>query len=512
MNYRLLAKYLGIVCLLLGATMAASLPWAWPSLGGSPSFETRAFMALTGSIGTALVIGMILLRLGRSSTGQLYRKEAMAIVGLSWILASTIGAMPFLMSQTRISPDQPMNVIDAIFESASGFTGTGATVINNLEDPSQIARAILFWRSETHFLGGLGIMVLFVAILGQGSAGKALMLAEMPGPSNETGWSRTQHAAWIFTFIYLGLNVILTGALRLEGMSWFDALCHSFGTVATGGFSTYNASVAHFKSVTIEMTIAAFMVLACTNFALLYLLLCWRPRQLLADVEFRTYLAILAIATLAVVFFGMEYRDFASWKTALRYSFFQVVSIQTNTGFATDNFDRWNEFGRATLFLLMYIGGCAGSTSCSIKVIRHILFVKILWLEIERAWHPSVVRQLRVGGQPLGDANTRNSVLVYFGLILVISVTSWMVLEIVEPDSAWDQPGRGRHEKLMDCASGVAATLNGVGPGLGTLGAIENYSGFQPESKLLFVLLMILGRLEVFTVVVLFLPKFWRSG
>ena len=512
MNYRLLAKYLGIVCLLLGATMSASLPWAWPSLGGSPSFEMNAFIALAGSIATALVIGIILLRFGRSASGQLYRKEAMAIVGLSWILASIIGALPFLLAQTHASQHQLMTVVDAVFESASGFTGTGATVITDLEDTTQIARAILFWRSETHFLGGLGIMVLFVAILGQGSAGKALMLAEMPGPSKETGWSRTQHAAWIFTFIYLGLNIILTGLLRLQGMSWFDALCHSFGTIATGGFSTYNASVAHFQSVGIEMTIAVFMVLACTNFALLYLLLCWRPRQLLADVEFRTYLAILAIATLAVVLFGMKYHDFGSWHDALRFSFFQVVSIQTNTGFATDNFDRWNEFGRATLFFLMYVGGCAGSTSCSIKVIRHILFIKILWLEIERAWHPSVVRQLKLGGKPIEDPQTRNSVLVYFGLILVISVTSWMVLEIVEPDSGWDRPGHGRHEKLMDCASGVAATLNGVGPGLGTLGAIENYAHFQPASKLLFVLLMILGRLEVFAVVVLFVPRFWRSG
>ena len=170
-----------------------------------------------------------------------------------------------------------MTIADAIFESASGFTGTGATVITNLEDPALVPRAILFWRSETHFLGGLGIMVLFVAILGHGSAGKALMLAEMPGPSKETGRSRVQHAAWTFTFIYVGLNAILTGLLVLQKMTVFDALCHSFGTIATGGFSTYNDSVAHFQSLGIEMTIAMFMVLACTNFALLYLLILWQP-------------------------------------------------------------------------------------------------------------------------------------------------------------------------------------------------------------------------------------------
>ncbi len=352
-------------------------------------------------------------------------------------------------------------------------------------------------------------MVLFVAVLGHGSAGKALMLAEMPGPSNETGRSRTQHAAWIFTFIYFGLNVILTLLLLLQGMTWFDALCHSFGTIATGGFSTYNDSVAHFHSVGIEMTISLFMILACTNFTLLYLLVCFRPKQLLADVEFRTYMGILAFSTIAIVLFGMQYSDFSSWHDALRYSFFQVVSIQTNTGFATQNFDNWNEFGRGSLFVLMFIGGCAGSTSCSIKVIRHILFAKILWLEIERSWHPSVVRQLRIGGKPVEDPHIRTSVLVYFGLILIISVTSWLVLDTVEPDAAWTEHGRNRHEKLMDCASGVAATLNGVGPGLGTLGAAENYSHFQSSSKVLFVLLMMLGRLEVYVVVVLFIPRFW---
>ena len=249
-----------------------------------------------------------------------------------------------------------MTVADAIFESASGFTGTGATVITDLENTAIIPRAILFWRSETHFLGGLGIMVLFVAILGHGSAGKALMRAEMPGPNKETGRSRVQHAAWMFTFIYLGLNAMLTCLLVLQGMSVFDALCHSFGTIATGGFSTYNDSVGSFHSLGIEMTIAIFMVLACTNFSLLYLLLLWQPKSLLADVEFRVYLAVLVVATAFVAAFGIYYGDFIGLGQSLRYGFFQVASILTNTGFATHNFDNWNEIGRGTLFLLMFVG------------------------------------------------------------------------------------------------------------------------------------------------------------
>jgi trk system potassium uptake protein TrkH len=464
-----------------------------------------------GSIGITAIVAALLLFWGRHPAGKLYRKEAMATVGLGWILAALLGALPFLLSGVHRDADTRMSLADAFFESASGFSGTGATVITDLETPELVPRAILFWRSETHFLGGLGIMVLFVAILGMGSAGKALMLAEMPGPNPETGQSRVQHAAWAFTAIYLGLNGLLTLALLVQGVSVFDAICHSFGTIATGGFSTYNDSVAHFDHLGIEMTIAFFMVLACTNFALLYALLIGKPSAIWRDAEFRVYIAILVAATLLLVAFGLHYQDFEHPAEALRYGFFQVASILTNTGFATHNFDTWNEIGRGTLFLLMFIGGCAGSTSCSIKIVRHILFAKIAWIELEHSWRPTVVRPLRLGGKPISDPTVRHNVLVYFGLLLIICVASWMLLDVLEPDQAWTEKGHARHEKLIDCASGVGATVNGVGPGLGTIGAVENYGHFQASSKLLFVFLMMVGRLEIFPVLVLFLPRFWRS-
>lgn len=511
MNFRILSKYLGVVCMLLGGSVVFSMPWGTPAFGGSPSFESRACLAMAATTVIALALGGYLYYLGRNSDGVLYRKEAMATVSLSWVIATLIGALPFLLSHTYRAEDQAMSVADAIFESASGFTGTGATVITNLEDPDLVPRTILFWRAETHFLGGLGIMVLFVAILGQGSAGKALMNAEVPNPSKESGMSRVQHAAWIFTAIYLALNFILTTLLFLQGMSVFDALCHSFGTIATGGFSNYNDSIAHFHDVGIEMTIGVFMVLACTNFALLYLVVLGKPKVLLRDVEFRTYIAILVLATVFLAGIGLYYHDFAGGGDAFRYSFFQVTSILTNTGFATHNFDQWNETGRGTLFLLMFVGGCAGSTSCSMKIIRHILFIKIIWQEIEHAWRPNVVRVLRIGGKPVEDQEIRKNILVYFGLILLIFITSWLALDILEPDQAWSERGHARHEKLIDCASGVGATLNGVGPGLGTIGAVENYSHFQPTSKMVFVILMMLGRLEIYPLLVLVVPRFWRN-
>jgi trk system potassium uptake protein TrkH len=351
-------------------------------------------------------------------------------------------------------------------------------------------------------------MVLFVALLGQGSAGKAILRAEVPGPHEEMSHARVQHAALAFTGIYVGLNIILTALLMLEGMSLYDALCHSFGTIATGGFSTYNASVAHFQSIPIEMTITLFMAISCINFALLFSVVVLRPGKLYRDIEVRAYLGILLASTLAVILFGLGHGDFANTPDAVRYSLFQVTSILTNTGFGTHDFDQWNQFGRGLLFLLMFVGGCAGSTSCSLKVIRHIILWKVLGREIEKSYRPTVVRPIRIGPDTV-DGQIGNHVLFYFGLILFTFVLAWIGLILIEPDAAWTDAGRSIQEKLIDCASGVGATLNGVGPGLGTIGATKNYAHFQPASKLLLAVLMLLGRLEMIPVLVLFMPRFW---
>jgi trk system potassium uptake protein TrkH len=599
MNFRLLARILSIVSLLISGTMAFSLPWAFPVLSGTPEFEWRGFSALVGSIAIAAAAASVLRYFGRESRGQLYRKEAMAVVGLSWILATVLGAMPFLLSRTARDPmvrlqtaaDPPevagvaqnllsgdefavvwavrhaggagigeaqlaaesrvpgaaamlrelarssdawsevlddsdgrfrlrwvrMNVADAAFESQSGFSTTGATVITELEDPVLVPRCILFWRSSTHFLGGLGIIVLFVAVLGQGSAGKALMRAEMPGPTKEGALARVQHTAWAFTGIYCGLNVALTIALWFEGMTLFDALCHAFGTMATGGFSTYNKSVGHFATMPgvngelIEYTIVLFMFLAGSNFALLYFALIRKPGRMFADIEWRTYTGVIVAATLLVIAVGSKTGDFSNLRDALRYGLFQVVSIMTTTGYGTHDFNEWNSVGRGLLFLLMFVGGCAGSTGGGLKVIRHILFLKILRLEIEHAFHPTVVRPLRLGGEPVEDQSLRKNVLVYFSLILVIFVFSWMALLTVEPDETWLRGSTSVQHKLIDSASGIAATLNNIGPGLGTVGATQNYAHFTSASKFLFTWLMIVGRLEIFAILVFFFPGFWRD-
>ena len=551
MNFRLVIHYLSTVCFLIAAAMAFSLPWASPALSGTPEFERRGFMSLVVSIGVSLLCALALRLIGHKGEGhQLFRREAMAVVGLSWVLATLLGALPYAISGTARGLDaegqpEPMNVSDWLFESQSGFSTTGATVLKDVENPQLVPRCILFWRSSTQFLGGLGIIVLFVAVLGQGSAGKALMRNEMPGPSKAGSQVRMQHTAWAFVAIYVVLIAVLAVLLLFGGLSLFDALCFSFATLATGGFSTYNASVGHFAlhpelydALWIETMILIFMILGGTNFTLLYFVAIGRGLRLLTDTEWRTYMAIIVAASLAIMIFGLLSDDFTPPSQAevatgspvapqdpvkpplpqrlgqaARYSTFQVVSILTTTGYATHDFNRWDHFSRGLLFLLMFVGGCAGSTAGGIKVIRHVMFVKILRLEVEQAYRPNVVRPLRIGGEPVEDRDLRKSILVYFCLVLTIFVFSWVFLITVEPDLTWEtgREGSNVENKLIDSATAIAITLNNVGPGLGTIGATENFAHFSQPSKLLFVLLMMLGRLEIFPILVLMVPQFWRS-
>ena len=544
--------------------MSICLPFAFPMLAkrthlpGAEEIERTGIQGLLIGMAVSMSVGAVLLFIGRRGKGSaLYQKEAMAIVGLSWVLATVLGAIPFYFGGVSLRVDdvgrpQRVTFVDAMFESQSGFSTTGATILTDLESQSLVPHCILFWRSWTHFLGGLGIMVLFVAILGQGSAGKAMMRAEMPGPTKEGSMPRMQKTALVFAGIYIGLNIALTLIYMTEGMTLFDALCHAFGTMATGGFSTYNRSLGGFDSALIEATTIVFMIIAGTNFTLMYLACLAGPKRFFAklfgDIEFKTFVAIITLVTIAVIYFGMRAEDdgFDSASSSLRFGLFQVVSVLTTTGYGTADFDGWNNFGRGALLLLMFVGGCAGSTGGGMKVIRHILFYKILTQEIERAHRPRVVRLLRIGGSNIDDPNLARGIIVYFCMVLAIFVISWFLLVTLEPDSTWGQDQQDTasqqsadvahdatelvdateatgsnaskdlnetstlDEKLLDSASAVAATLNNIGPGLGVVGATKNYANFSQGAKLLFVWLMMLGRVEIFSVLVLVYPSFWR--
>ncbi len=525
MNYRLLSRTLGIICSLFAVTMLFSLPWAYPGLGHRihpdiPLPQATEWQGIRGLLASCLIsaaVGGLLMWLGRGEKGQkLFRKEAMATVGLAWMLATILGGLPYLLSDTKTAVDTPITIADALFESQSGFSTTGATILTNLEDPSLVPHCILFWRSSTHFLGGLGIVVLLVAILGQGASGKAMMRAEITGPTKDSSFSRMQQTATVFATIYVVLNLVLAVIYWLCGMSVFDALCHAFSTMATGGFSTYNASLGHFDSMWIEYITVLFMILAGTNFTLLLLVVTGQWQRMVNDIEWRFYIGIIVVVTAAVMVFGLWSNNFAQAGSALRYSLFQVVSVMTTTGYVTQDFDLWNNFGRGVLLLLMFVGGCAGSTAGGMKVIRHVLLAKILRLELELAYRPNVIRPLMVGDQKMDDVNLRKHILVYFAIVVSLCAGSWLMLITTEPDQQWlAKPfaaGQGNmlDHKLLDCASAIAATLHNVGPGLGVVGPTANYAGFSPWSKLLFVFLMMLGRLEMFSILVLFLPAFWR--
>ena len=642
MNYRVVSYFLSIVCFFVAAAMSFCCLFAFPWLGyrsnedySTLSFEADGVRGLLCSVVVSLIAGFLLRHWAKGEKKDgLYRKEAMATVGLSWVIVTVLGGLPYMIANVKYAPairlesqqyaeiyehnfhwrqnwesyglnlsdqqyqllnsaindpEKPsvgmtleqlaavnelplesvqqtldslqnlpgiskklivegdiseastlvrvewirMGIGDSMFESQSGFSTTGATVISKLEDPGFVPHCILFWRSTTHFLGGLGIIVLFVVLLGGSSAGKALMRAEMPGPTKEGNTPRMQHAAWRFGGLYIALNTALTILLLFE-MNLFDALCHAFGTMATGGFSTYDTSVGAFQSAYVDYTITIFMILAGTNFALLYLLVVlkagnesrlgrWKNqiKQVLKDTELRVYLSIIFVVTLFVMLYGLSYGDWdlpddtvdtsvmEKLMRSFRYGLFQVVAIITTTGFGTHDFNEWNQFGRALLLGLMFIGGCAGSTGGGMKVIRHILFVKILRQEVEHLYHPNVVMPLKLGGETFDDKEMRRGILAYFGFIAILCMATWLLIMAVEPDTTWHQ--NDLDNKIVDNSSAVIATLNNIGPGLGIVGATSNYGAYSPFSKIVFTWLMMLGRLEIFSILILLSPAFWLS-
>ena len=515
--------------------MVVTLPWSFPACGQISFFERSAFIGMLQSIAAAVIVGATLRYTGRSAKeDSLLRKEALAVVGLGWILCGTLGALPFLLTPTFRLPGVGMGISDSLFESISGFSTTGASVLTQLEVPEGVSncedaaiageiawvpRCVLFWRSFTHWLGGMGIIVLFVAILGQlGAGGKALMRREVPGPLTDSVRPRIRETAILMWSIYLGLSVLLTGVLLIQGLDFYESLCHTFGTMATGGFSTRNASVGSFQSVPIEITLIIFMLMAGTNFNLYYVLFRKAPERthipvservstVVSDPEYRAYLTIIAVCTAMLTALLAAGGVYESVIESLRHSCFNVIAVITTTGFGTEDFAKWPELARAILLMLMFVGGCSGSTGGGVKVIRFLVLWKVLRLEAERAFRPNVVQPLRLAGKRLDDIVGRD-VLVYACLIAVIFAVSWTVLIAIEPATQWQ--GETPTEKLMDCAGAVASNLNNIGPGLGVCGPHGNYTNFAPASKLLLTLLMLLGRLELFAIIVLFMPGFWR--
>ncbi len=502
MNNRLVLRHLGHFAWVGGTFMMPAATWAVYFR------EWHVLTAFMMSIAFCLLVGLILSTLGRAKPGGdrpgMRHREALGLVGLSWILAAALGALPYILAGV-------LEPIDALFESMSGFTTTGSSVMTDIEGT---AKGILFWRSFTHWLGGMGIIVLFVAVLPYlGAGGKLLFKSEAPGPDPKGLRPRIKDTASVLYKIYLGLTVIETVALMAAGMTFYDALCHTFGTLATGGFSTRQASIGAFDSVAVELIIIFFMVCAGSNFGLYFNMLRGNRKAPWHDTEWRVYILLLVGCTVLVTVNLLVPQHEASIATtasqpapdtpayspanALRYAAFQVVSIMTTTGYCTADFDAWPHFSRMLLVVLMFIGGSAGSTGGGMKVVRIILLAKIAYHHLDTTFRPKMVRAIRINGQVVGDENQR-TIYGFFILYLMWFVGGILVMSVMGLP-------------FQTAATSVAATLNNIGPGLDAVGATMDYHLVPAAGKLFLTLCMVLGRLELFSICVLFVPAFWRK-
>ncbi len=438
------------------------------------------------SIAISGLIGMALFSYGEL-TGHIGVREGFLLVAGSWFLTSLLGALPYWLSGWVPS------YLCAVFETVSGLTTTGASIIADVE---VLPKSLLLWRSLTHWLGGMGIIVLFLVFLTNlGADAINLFKAESPGPTVERVMPRIRHMAKILWIMYVVFTLVEIGLLYLAGMNVFDAVNHGFATMATGGFSTKNSSIKYYDSVYIESIITFFMLLAGGNFGLYYLV--WKKGlgRLAKDTEFKLYCAIVLIATLVITLF-LYYQAAIPMTTGFRDSIFTVVAIITTTGFATADFDQWPPVAKMILYTLMFFGGCAGSTAGGLKIIRIIILMKDAVGSVLRAVHPKIVRTVKVDKKPV-DFAVLHTILQFFFLYMVTFFVSAILVSAtgLEP---------------LDTLSAVASALGNVGPGFGAVGPTTTYAEIHPFAKAVLIVDMLLGRLELFTVLVLLHPEFWQ--
>jgi trk system potassium uptake protein len=455
------------------------------------SFYYRDGSALPLLISSAITVGVglfLYLVFRRSQVkGAISHREGMAITTLGWVAAAVFGGLPFFFSGVLPQP------VDFIFESISGFTTTGASVIRDVEI---VAPGILFWRSLTHWLGGLGIVVLGLAILPfLGVGGMQLYKAEVPGPVVDKLKPRLKDTAMILWKVYVAFTVAETLLLLLGGMNLLDALCHTFGTLATGGFSTKNTSIGYYKSVYIDVVVTIFMLLGGINFALHFQFFRGKPLAMWRDPEFRFFMGFWGLLTLIIAVNCMKTYD-SFWR-ALQYASFTVASITTTTGFATADFEIWPPLALCLLLLCMVVGASVGSTGGAVKCMRIMVVLKHGYRELIRLIHPRAVVRLKLGDQAVAPeifASIAGFIFLYLGLAAV----SMFLVAAAGVD-------------LVTTISSVLACIGNVGPGLGEVGPMDNYAGMPEFAKWILSLNMLLGRLEIYTVIILFVPRFYRK-
>lgn len=482
MHLRLVSKVLS----LLSGIVSLSMFWplVWSLRDGSGDIKSFLYSIVAG-----LVLSGVLFLGGRGADyNDLSIKDGFVVVSLSWIIVSVVGALPYYLYGTVPT------FTDAFFEAVSGFTTTGASVLSNIEANP---RGILFWRDLTHWLGGMGIIVLSLAILPFiGVGGMQLYKAEVPGPIPEKMTPRIQQTALYLWGVYVLLSVAETVLLLLGGMNLFEALTHTFGTMATGGFSPLNKSIGQYNSAYFDWIITIFMFLAGVNFVLHYRFLIGRFSAFRKDEEFRFYTGIVLFSTVSVTVVLLFHGTYDSVADALRFGAFQVVSIITTTGYVTADYDLWPSCTQFLLLVLMFVGACAGSTGGGIKNLRLMVLARHVRTELSSILHPKAVVQVRVGGKVAGK-DIIASVTSFFILYIAIFTGGTLFMAALDLD-------------IVTAASSVAATLGNIGPGLGGVGPMHNYAEIPQIGKWMLSLFMLMGRLELYTVVLLFVPETWK--
>ena len=443
---------------------------------------------LISGIGTSLTGFSFWFATRKTNKLDLGKREGYLIVTLGWVAMSVFGSLPFIIHGYIPSPT------DAFFETMSGFTTTGASILSDIES---MPHGLLFWRSFTQWIGGMGIIVLSLAILPLlGIGGMQLYAAEVPGITKDKFHPRVKETAKRLWVIYLAFTLIETILLMIAGMSFFDAINHSFTTMATGGFSTKNASTAYYTSPYIQYILIFFMFIAGTNFTLHYLAIHKNFSFLKNNDEFRVYLYFIIVVSIFIALVHLPYVDFQP-EEAFRQSLFHVVSLVTTTGYVSSNYENWAVFSRMIFLILLFIGGCAGSTGGGIKIIRHLLLFKNGYLELKRLIHPRAVIVARLNGKSVTPEIISN-VQAFFIIYILIFVFGSILLSLMGVD--------------FESSIGAAATCIGnIGPGFGTVGPVANFGHLPDMAKWVLSFLMLLGRLELFTVLIIFTPYFWKK-
>ena len=479
MNYSMIFFIIGWVFIIEAALMA-------PSALVAVLYSERSIWAFAAAIGLCLLLGVPLVR-KQPANKVFYAKEGCVTVALSWIVMSLMGALPFVFSGVIPS------IVDAMFETVSGFTTTGASILKDVE---VLPRCMLFWRSFTHWIGGMGVLVFLLCLLPKSGGGYSmnLMKAESPGPSVSKLVPKVRSTAKLLYGLYVTLSLLELALLLLGSMPLFDALCTTFGTAGTGGFGIKNSSIGEYSAY-IQSIVTIFMILFGINFNVYFLLYMRKPKEALRCEEAGWYLAIIAVSTLIITVFIRN--SFPDLVTAFRHAAFQVGSIITTTGFSTVDFNVWPAVPRAILVLLMFIGACAGSTGGGIKVSRIVLLFRTMTREIGQIIHPHMVKKLKFEGRVVGQEVLRsvNAFMVAYVLIFAVS-TLFVCLDGFD---------------LVTSFTAVAATLNNIGPGLEMVGPIGNFSCFSDLSKIVLIFDMLAGRLEIFPLLVLFFRDTWKK-